>query len=281
MEPRHPEAPVRENDIEPTSAIQLTIPAEAENVAVVRHALAGLAAALEMDGDGVADLKTVVTEACMNVVVHAYEDGGPLEVRAWADSDRLTVSVRDYGLGVRPVAAPDRISLRLGLALIAALSQSFSISSQPGEGTEVTMELPLVSRRPAGTSPAVEAIDHTRVRIPAGEMMAPILSRVIGMYAARADFSVDRLSDAILLSDAISYGDPDEFPDSVAQVEISESDAAFSVRVGPLRGGGGDRLRERMRIPELGASLEGLADEVGVESDESGDFLLLRITRSG
>lgn len=263
----------------PGSAIQLTVPAKAENVAVVRHALAGLAAALEMDGDAIADLKTIVTEACMNVVVHAYEDGGPLEVRAWADEGRLTISVRDYGIGVRPVAAPDRVSLRLGLALIAALSETFSISSRPGEGTEVVMQLPLEPRAPAGPAITAEEIDETRVRIPAGEMMAPILSRVIGMYAARADFSVDRLSDAILLSDAISYGDPDEYPDSVAEIAIVEADGAFTVRVGPLRGGGGDRLRERMRIPELGASLEGLADEIGVESNDSGDFLVMRIAQ--
>ena len=42
---------------------------------MVRHALAGLAEEIGMDETGVADLKTVVTEACMNVVVHAYPTG--------------------------------------------------------------------------------------------------------------------------------------------------------------------------------------------------------------
>ena len=78
----------------------------AGNVPLIRHALAGLAEALEMEPTEIADLKTVVTEACMNVVVHAYEDDetGPLEVAAWPRGRVLVVSVRDYGAGIRPLA---------------------------------------------------------------------------------------------------------------------------------------------------------------------------------
>ena len=66
------------------SGLQMSLPARAENVAVVRHALAGLAERIGMDEASQADLKTVVTEACMNVVVHAYPEGedGLLEVEA-------------------------------------------------------------------------------------------------------------------------------------------------------------------------------------------------------
>jgi anti-sigma regulatory factor (Ser/Thr protein kinase) len=108
----------------------MSLPARAENVAVVRHALAGLAERLGMDEGSLADLKTVVTEACMNVVVHAYAgvEPGPLEVEALSDGDGdgLTVVIRDHGSGIRP--RPDlegRQSLRIGLTLIAALSSSF------------------------------------------------------------------------------------------------------------------------------------------------------------
>ena len=59
--------------MEAEARVEFSLPARAENVPLVRHALAGLAEALEMDPAEVADLKTVVTEACMNVVVHAYE----------------------------------------------------------------------------------------------------------------------------------------------------------------------------------------------------------------
>ena len=80
------------------NGLQMTLPAKAENVAVVRHALAGLAEEIGMDEPGLADLKTVVTEACMNVVVHAYQgQPGPLSSRPMPDEDGLTVVVRDDG----------------------------------------------------------------------------------------------------------------------------------------------------------------------------------------
>jgi serine/threonine-protein kinase RsbW len=265
------------------TGVQLTVPSKAENVAIVRHALAGLAAALDMDTEAVADLKTVVTEACMNVVVHAYEDGdGPLEVNAWLDEPDLAVAVRDYGTGIRPRADPEVDNLRLGLPLIAALSKSFEISGSPGVGTEVVMRLPLAPSNGAGeaTERPREVSRETRLRVPAGELVAPVLSRVIGMYAARADFTVDRLSDAILLSDAISAQRPDEFPDATAEVAIRDDEGgSFTVRLGPLREGGGERLLSRMRIPELGASLEALADEMSVQAGESGEFVVMRIAR--
>ena len=97
---------------EDRSGLQMSLPARAENVAVVRHALAGLADRIGMDEPGIADLKTVVTEACMNVVVHAYpaDEPGPLEVEATQELDGLTVVVRDFGMGIRP--APGRRAAR-------------------------------------------------------------------------------------------------------------------------------------------------------------------------
>jgi serine/threonine-protein kinase RsbW len=262
------------------SSVQLTVPARAENVAVVRHAFAGLAAAMEMDPETIADLKTIVTEACMNVVVHAYEGkDGPLEVRAWPDDDELVVAVRDYGNGVRPLVDPRRESLRLGLPLIAALSSSFEISGAPGHGTEVTMRVPLGTNGSAPQEPPPTAlvVGEAQLRVPAGDLVAPVLSRVVAMYAARADFSVDRLSDAILLSDAISANGPDEFLDGTARIAIAEEEGAFVVRVGPLEAGAGQHLLDGMRIPELDASLEGLADEIRVEDAEDGEFLVMRV----
>lgn len=262
------------------AGVQLTLPAKAENVAIVRHALAGLAAAYAMEPDAIADLKTVVTEACMNVVVHAYRDDGPLEVHAWPEDDQLAVAVRDYGVGIRPRAEPDRESLRLGLSLIAALSASVEVRGASGGGTQVVMRIALSPNGEGAPDEApVEVPGDTRLRVEAGELVAPILSRVIGMYAARADFSVDRLSDAILLSDAISSHEPDEFPDGTAQVAITEGEGAFTVRLGPLRSGGGKRLIDQMRIPELGASLEGLADEMSVQSEADGEFLVMTVAR--
>ncbi len=264
--------------------VEFALPARAENVPLVRHTLAGLAEAVEMDPSEIADLKTVVTEACMNAVVHAYPDsdqGGPLEVEAWRNDRSLVVTVRDFGRGIRPLADVEHRSLRLGLPLIAALTDSFEISATPEGGTTVTMKVPLhADGTQESETRTPETIEETRINVPAGELLAPVLSRVISMFAARADLSVDELSDAVLLSDAISAQGPDGFPDGTARIAVSEEDGAFNVRVGPLGEGGGQRLLDGLRIPSLDASLEALADEVRIERAAGGDVLALRIARS-
>jgi serine/threonine-protein kinase RsbW len=271
--------------VEGDARVEFSLPARAESVPLVRHALAGLAEALDMSPSEVADLKTVVTEACTNVVIHAYrgDDGrGPLEVHAWPNGECLVVTVRDYGDGIRPLADVENRSLRLGLPLIAALTESFEISGGPGHGTEVTMRVLLSSNgleRPVEVE-AREPLEETRMNLPAGELLAPVLSRVISMFAARADLSVDELSDAVLISDALSAQGPDGFPNGTAKIAVKEEAGAFNVRVGPLGEGGAQRLLDGLRIPMLDASLESLADEVRTESTDDGELLMLRIGRA-
>jgi serine/threonine-protein kinase RsbW len=129
------------NEIAPD--VRLTMPARPEGVAVVRQALAGMADALDFDATVLADMKMAVSEACTNVVVHAYEDGdGMLEVDMMADEGGLTIRVRDHGTGIQPHPQPARDvpALGLGLPLIAALSDAFELHGSSGQGTEVRMK---------------------------------------------------------------------------------------------------------------------------------------------
>jgi serine/threonine-protein kinase RsbW len=112
----------------------------------VRQALVGMADALAFDAGVLADMRMAVTEACTNVVVHAYAsagekaDDGILEIDLWAEEAGLTVVVRDHGSGIR--SADDRAetpALGLGLPLIAALSDDFEVGGRDGGGTEVRM----------------------------------------------------------------------------------------------------------------------------------------------
>ena len=117
----------------------LTLPARAENVAVVRHAFGGLGDALDIEDQVLADVKLAVTEACTNVVIHAYErdDLGDLEVDATIDDERLTVVIRDNGRGIVP--RPDSPGLGLGLPLIATLAETLELGKDGDEHTEVRM----------------------------------------------------------------------------------------------------------------------------------------------
>jgi anti-sigma regulatory factor (Ser/Thr protein kinase) len=116
----------------------LTLPARAENVAVVRHAFGGLGDALDIDDQVLADVKLAVTEACTNVVVHAYPDAeGPMEIAASIRDGRLAIAVRDDGRGMLP--RPDSPGLGLGLPLIATLSESLELGRGSDDRTEVRM----------------------------------------------------------------------------------------------------------------------------------------------
>jgi anti-sigma regulatory factor (Ser/Thr protein kinase) len=262
----------------------MSLPARAENVAVVRHALAGLAERLGMDEASLADLKTVVTEACMNVVVHAYSgsEPGPLEVEADSELDGLTVVVRDHGGGIRPRPDVERPSLRIGLTLIAALSSSFEIKGGADKGTEIRMHVPLATREETGTTAGstftVMADEETRIRVGPPEIIGPVLSRALSALAARQDISVDRLSDTMLLSDAISARAPQGFTDGHISLSIAEHPAGIELKVGPMTHGGADRLRQSFELPEVGGSLAKLTDELRVEDGDEGEYLVVGIS---
>jgi anti-sigma regulatory factor (Ser/Thr protein kinase) len=126
-----------------TPDLELKLPARAENVAVVRHAFGGFAEALSVDEQTLADIKLAITEACTNVVIHAYEDDedGALEVDASIDDRRLTVVIRDRGRGIVP--RPDSPGLGLGLPLIATLAESLELGKDDADHTEVRMTFAL------------------------------------------------------------------------------------------------------------------------------------------
>lgn len=261
----------------------MVLPARSENVAVIRHALAGLAEEIGMDEPGLADLKTVVTEACMNVVAHAYQGRpGPLNVEAKPDEDGLTVIVRDEGVGIRPQADAARDSLRLGLSLIAALSSSFSISGGHDRGTEVTMRVPLRGGGTDGRGDPVEIklepSDRTEVVIDRAELLGPVLSRVVGVLAARRDLSVDRVSDAVLVTDAIAAAAPSRFADGRVRLGLDDHSDGIDLRLGPMESGAAKRIREELEVPDIGGSLEALADELTVEESGDGEYLVIRFT---
>jgi serine/threonine-protein kinase RsbW len=260
--------------------LQLILPARSENVVVIRHALAGLAEEIGMDEPGLADLKTVVTEACVNVVLHAYEgEAGPLSVEAEADEAGLTVVVRDEGVGIRPQADPDRESLRLGLSLIAALSSSFAISGGIDRGTEVIMRVPLRGGGADGKGDPVEVKPVTEARtelvVDRSELLAPVLARIVAALAARHDLSVERISDAVLLTDAIAAAASQGFSDGRVRLELEE-DVGIDLRLGPMDTGAGDRIRGELEVPDVGGSLEKLADSLSVERSEDGEYLVIR-----
>jgi hypothetical protein len=103
-----------------------------------------------------------------------------------------------------------------------------------------------------------------------------VLARIIGAIAARREVTIDRLSDAVLLTDAISADAPERFADGRVRVNLSDGDHGIDLRIGPMESGAAESLLRSLALPQLGGSLEVLADELKVEQNGEGDYLLVR-----
>lgn len=260
--------------------LRLELATRPDNLALVRQALAGFADALGIGEDALADLKQIATEGCMNAIVHAYpgEDEGPMEVLARAENGRVELRVRDWGAGFRPRPADGQdVSLRLGLPLIATLADSFQISSPADGGTVLTATVRLGAN---GNGQPIQAPNTPReatMEVTAGPSAKPVIARVLAVAATRAGFSLDRMSDGVLLGDAISAHEATDFAEHRVGVELQECGPNLCVRVGPFVDGGAGRMVERMELPGLGVSIGKLASRVEVEESPEGEFLVLEI----
>src|SRR3954468_7630410 len=119
--------------------VKLTLPARPENVSVIRHVLGAFAEALRLPDDLVEDLRLAVTEACTNVVRHAYpaERPGTVEISIVPTEDQVSVVVADSGRGIG--SSSDTTGPGLGLPLIAAIADEVELLPVPGGGSRVAM----------------------------------------------------------------------------------------------------------------------------------------------
>jgi anti-sigma regulatory factor (Ser/Thr protein kinase) len=122
-----------------SSDVRLTLPAQPENVAVIRHMLGAFAEALRLPADLVADMRLAVTEACTNVVRHAYDDPahGTIDVVIRPSGDRLDLIVSDHGSGMGP--SSDSSGPGLGLPMITALADHVEIAGGHTQGSRLSM----------------------------------------------------------------------------------------------------------------------------------------------
>ena len=125
-ESAEPVAPVERADV----SVRLVVPARAENIGLIRHALGGVGSALRLDAERISAIRLAVTEACTNVgrATPMAEGSGPLEVHVRTGPRLVEVDVRDRGMGIAPRPAED--SLGWGLPMIAALADRLRIARE-------------------------------------------------------------------------------------------------------------------------------------------------------
>jgi serine/threonine-protein kinase RsbW len=121
----------------------------------------------------------------------------------------------------------------------------------------------------------------TRVSIAAGPLVGPVLRRVVGMFAARADLPLDRLDDAVLVADLVGTRAAAHVTDDTVDVALASSRRSLDLRVGPLRAGGGRALVVQAVVPGVGNVIEQLADGIEVETEGDHEFLRVRLAYAG
>ena len=142
--------------IQEPACVRLELENRPENVSVVRAALTGVAEAAGFDEELATDVKTAVSEACNNVVIHAYEgQRGPMRVLVINSGDRVDIVVRDDGTGIRRLSSTAD-HMGLGLALISALADQAEFKSSTRRRHRGADALPAAKTRPqTPASPAM------------------------------------------------------------------------------------------------------------------------------
>jgi anti-sigma regulatory factor (Ser/Thr protein kinase) len=273
----------------PPPNIRLDLSNRPENVVLVRETIAGVADAIGIDVADLDDIRTAVTEACNNVVLHAYEgEEGALEVEIFTEPGTCAVFVRDRGIGLQPQAAQDQWIVGIGLPVIEALTEQVGFEATPGGGTEVRMQfatpgvqpLEAPDDRPVGyRDGAVRPGATTTVTIsPVAPLARSVLPRLLGALAARANFSTDRISDAHLVADALSAHASEATSAGHLTITVSIRPRNLELTLGPLDAGRASELASGSDGDGVGRVLARLSDRVGVEVDGSHELLDLQLS---
>ena len=138
------------------NTVKITFPSRNVNEGFARSALSAFAAQADPTLDELADVKTAVSEAVTNCIVHAYANTiGPITLTAALYEDgTLRVAVADKGCGIPDVSkameplfttgGAERAGL--GFAVMESFMDSVKVRSAPGKGTRVTLSKRLGTR---------------------------------------------------------------------------------------------------------------------------------------
>lgn len=141
---------------QPINEMKLIIPSRSANESFARTAVSSFLAQLDPAVDELADLRTAVSEAVTNCIVHAYRDtigNITIQMRLYADG-RTVIKIRDRGCGIDNVeqameplfttGGDDRSGL--GFSVMESFTDRLRVSSKLGKGTVVTMEKYIIVR---------------------------------------------------------------------------------------------------------------------------------------
>jgi len=261
--------------------VRLDLESKPQTLTIVRGMLSGVAELLAIDPELLDDLKTAVSEACNNVVLHAYGgEAGPMGVRLFVDEQRIRVTVQDHGEGF-PVDAADRTE-GIGMSVIRALADQVHVLDGSEGGTVVRMDfaaqragrtllqLPSVAGPDEGWG--LENMDEVVVSLSPVSLLTGVLGRLARTLAATAHFSLDRFSDVYLVTDTIAAHAARAAAGLRIDARLSAAERRLELTVGPFRPGASDVLCASRDEPSP-SPLALLSDEVSVRNGIDGELL--------
>lgn len=131
------------------NAMSLEFDSKSENESFARIVVAAFAAQLNPTIEEIADIKTAVSEAVTNSIIHGYDGReGKIVLTCAIEGSKITVSVMDKGKGIEDIkqameplytTKPEMERSGMGFAFMEAFMDDLEVISAPEEGTTVTM----------------------------------------------------------------------------------------------------------------------------------------------
>ena len=258
--------------------VRLELESRPQVLTIVRGMLAGMAEPLTIDPELLDDIKTAVSEACNNVVLHAYGgDAGPMDIAVFAGPELIRIAVTDRGVGL-PASAEDP-EIGIGLSIIRALTETVALGRGPEGGTCIAMDFAAIRQGRAllqAPDPPVpdhgwpaSAADEVALSVSPIGLLPSVLGRMARTLAATAHFSLDRFSDVYLVTDALAAHAAEAALDGRIDARLYAGERRLELEIGPFRAGASDHLA----VPTNGtrSPLALLSDEMRIERGDPGD----------
>lgn len=126
-----------------------------ENESLARTVVAAFLARLDPTMEELADVKTAVSEAVTNAVIHGYDGTlGKIRIHSWIEENTIWIEVQDQGVGIADIdkameplytTRPEMERSGMGFAFMEAFMDELRVDSQVGQGTTICMKKKIYS----------------------------------------------------------------------------------------------------------------------------------------
>lgn len=129
--------------------MRLEIPGKSQNESFARVVVAAFASQLDPTIEELSDVRTAVSEAVTNAIIHGYENkAGTVIIKCSIENNKLYVEIIDHGKGIENVelarqplytSKPELERSGMGFTVMETFMDVLEVESVPGEGTRVKM----------------------------------------------------------------------------------------------------------------------------------------------